>query len=89
MREAWGLRIAGESNSGLTRESNSGVTTIPIPLAGWAVLSVCGPTAAHPLQCSRLAGHSLGGALATLAAYDIAKAFPSFEVSCYTFGAPR
>eukprot|EP00208_Stichococcus_sp_RCC1054_P005346 CAMPEP_0206142186 /NCGR_PEP_ID=MMETSP1473-20131121/15880_1 /ASSEMBLY_ACC=CAM_ASM_001109 /TAXON_ID=1461547 /ORGANISM="Stichococcus sp, Strain RCC1054" /LENGTH=1445 /DNA_ID=CAMNT_0053537075 /DNA_START=238 /DNA_END=4575 /DNA_ORIENTATION=- len=36
-----------------------------------------------------LTGHSLGGALATLAAYDIAKAFPSFEVSCYTFGAPR
>ena len=42
------------------------------------------------------AGHSLGGALATLAAYDIAKALESpqmctaqHEVICYTFGSPR
>ena len=35
------------------------------------------------------AGHSLGGALANLAAYDIAKAFPSADVSVYSFGAPR
>ena len=42
----------------------------------------------------RCAGHSLGGALATLAAYDIrtslqAKAVGSAEVVCYTFAAPR
>ena len=39
------------------------------------------------------AGHSLGGALATLAAYDLkgvaAKHNLDVQVSCYTFGAPR
>ena len=45
--------------------------------------------------CPSHAGHSLGGALATLAAFDIAKALQSavtasrHEVICYTFGAPR
>jgi hypothetical protein len=38
-------------------------------------------------------GHSLGGALANLAAYDIAKALKGCKnltkVVCYTFGAPR
>ena len=37
-------------------------------------------------------GHSLGGALATLAAYAIRKACPCLactDISCYTFGAPR
>ncbi len=39
-------------------------------------------------------GHSLGGALATLAAYDIKKQLQeagrqSVEVVCYSFGAPR
>ena len=45
------------------------------------------------------AGHSLGGALANLCAFDIAAAIKEagataegghrIEVSCYTFGAPR
>ena len=40
------------------------------------------------------AGHSLGGALATLAAYDLRKRVQGggrgeVEVLCYTFGAPR
>lgn len=47
----------------------------------------------HELQCHciivHIAGHSLGGALAMLAAYDIAAAFTDMEVSCYTFGSPR
>ena len=39
-------------------------------------------------------GHSLGGALATLAAYDICKQLQGssqqdVEVRCYIFGAPR
>jgi Lipase (class 3) len=37
-------------------------------------------------------GHSLGGALATLAAHDIAtavKCLPKMALSVYTFGAPR
>ena len=39
-------------------------------------------------SCAR-AGHSLGGALATLAAYDIVKGCPNVDVACYTYGAPR
>ncbi len=38
------------------------------------------------------AGHSLGGALASLAAFDIQRQCPCLkplDVSCYTFGAPR
>ena len=46
----------------------------------WAALSACLP-----------AGHSLGGALATLAAYDLSKhsGRPQVHISCFTFGAPR
>ncbi len=36
-----------------------------------------------------LAGHSLGGALATLAAYDLATELALPHVHCVTFGAPR
>jgi len=38
------------------------------------------------------AGHSLGGALATLAALEARRACPDttkLDISCYTFGAPR
>jgi triacylglycerol lipase len=34
-------------------------------------------------------GHSLGGALATLAAMDIKLNVPGRQVSCYTFGSPK
>jgi len=34
-------------------------------------------------------GHSLGGALATLAAHDIKSAHPSVDMTVYTFGSPR
>ena len=34
-------------------------------------------------------GHSLGGALATLAAFDIAKELRLTDISVVTFGAPR
>lgn len=37
----------------------------------------------------RAAGHSLGGALASLAAYDIAVELGLSHVECVTFGAPR
>ena len=36
-----------------------------------------------------LPGHSLGGALATLAAYDLAAELGLSHVQCITFGAPR
>ena len=35
------------------------------------------------------AGHSLGGALALLAAYDIKETFKFQRLSVHTFGAPR
>ncbi len=35
------------------------------------------------------AGHSLGGALAILAAYDIQQAFGFRNLHVYTYGAPR
>ena len=40
-----------------------------------------------PLLCS--AGHSLGGALAVLAAWDLAPLFPGASLKVYTVGAPR
>ena len=42
-------------------------------------------------QCTdvALAGHSLGGALATLAAYDLATELGLTHLQCITFGAPR
>jgi len=47
-------------------------------------------------DCSAIfpTGHSLGGALATLAAYDISKELQesgqgAVKVMCYSFGAPR
>ena len=45
----------------------------------------------HAHTRRRSAGHSLGGALATLAALGIRQACPTdmVDVSCYTFGAPR
>lgn len=36
-----------------------------------------------------LAGHSLGGAIAVLAAYDIAMQLKPLRLECVTFGAPR
>ena len=36
-----------------------------------------------------VAGHSLGGALATLAALDIKRKLPGLKLRVYTFGSPR
>lgn len=42
-----------------------------------------------PFHAIALAGHSLGGALATLAAFDIARELKLRDISVVTFGAPR
>lgn len=39
--------------------------------------------------CARCPGHSLGGALATLAAFEIKQKWPDAQMFVYTFGAPR
>lgn len=36
-----------------------------------------------------VAGHSLGGALATLCSHDLSKLFPNRMISCVTYGSPR
>ena len=51
-----------------------------------AVLKAAKDTPHKKVVC---VGHSLGGALATLAAMDIRLNVPGKEVSCYTFGSPK
>lgn len=43
----------------------------------------------HPTADAHFTGHSLGGALAQIAALDTALVFPHRLVSCMTFGSPR
>lgn len=42
-----------------------------------------------PIKHVVFSGHSLGGALATLAAVQFAKQYPDITVTCVTFGSPR
>jgi Lipase (class 3) len=48
-------------------------------------------SSAMTMSCAAVAHrrHSLGGALAQLAAYDIARTHDDLPASCYTFGGPR
>ena len=41
----------------------------------------------YPTAAVKTTGHSLGGALATLAGMDLIKA--GFDTSCYNYGSPR
>ncbi len=51
-----------------------------------AVLDAAKKTPHRRIVCT---GHSLGGALATLAALDIQYNLPDKEVRCYTYGSPK
>lgn len=51
-----------------------------------ACLHSCEATSAH---LCLFVGHSLGGALAILAAYDVQQRWPQSRMRVYTFGAPR
>ncbi len=67
-------------------------SSMKVPLLLGVSCSV--PAFGLPLDLSSPAGHSLGGALATLAAYDIQKRLQEagqakVHVVCYSFGAPR
>lgn len=53
-------------------------------LSGYARLA-----AAHPLGPTYVIGHSMGGALAHLAALDIRSRFGGADLHVFTFGAPR
>ena len=57
----------------------------------WAAVSCKVIAALERIGCGRVlvTGHSLGGALATIASVDIARALPDVRVHAYTFGAPR
>ena len=45
--------------------------------------------AGHDRKRLYVSGHSLGGAIATLAAYEILLLYPDLDVTLYTFGSPR
>jgi hypothetical protein len=47
------------------------------------------PPPSPPLPPHPRAGHSLGGALASLAAHGLKTAYPGARMTVYTFGAPR
>ncbi|KAF7311873.1 Alpha/beta-hydrolase [Mycena indigotica] len=61
----------------------------------WATLAaktlalVTAELAAHPTYTLVTAGHSLGGALAALAAVTLQKTFQNVPLRCYTYGQPR
>ncbi|KAF7300115.1 Alpha/beta-hydrolase [Mycena kentingensis (nom. inval.)] len=53
------------------------------------MMIVAAEHAAHPDYAIVTTGHSLGGALAALAAISITLTYPSVQVRCYTYGQPR
>lgn len=57
----------------------------------WKAVSAKVIDAVRRLGGSRvlITGHSMGGALASIAAIDIARALPNVDIIVYTFGAPR
>ena len=43
----------------------------------------------YNIKTLNVAGHSLGGALASIAAIQLHHEFPRLNICCYTFGSPR
>ena len=60
------------------------VIVVSYPLLPHSVRSISGRIA-----MSASTGHSLGGSLASLAAFDIARGLQPGRLQTYTFGAPR
>ena len=97
--------VPAASRSSADAGSHSGESTLLLHFPGegtntWT--ATCSSRGGSPYasskqhrKCGRIvAGHSLGGALATLAAYDIRKQLlnnqqGNVRVICYTFAAPR
>ena len=53
------------------------------------LLTLCTLVVTNRKASRHAAGHSLGGALATLAAYEFQAELKGVDIQCYTFGAPR
>ena len=77
---AWAARFGGSMHGGFAHLWNSSAPSLMMHMRrAW-------PDPAVPLT---IAGHSLGGALATIAAVEMRGTFPEATIDLVTFGAPR
>lgn len=70
-------------------EAHSGFLGAWNAVASGVISTVKSQLAAHPGYAIVTSGHSLGGALSSLAAISLASNFPSSSARMYTYGQPR